>query len=175
MDKNSIFLIFNLLLVILAKYSGLIRSLSWSSTCYRISDEASFNINTEGGFRAESSMLRQQDQEAMASSSANNVNSNIAEQKEGEFLINQVKQDADNAVEEYKEEEHDEPEGRFIISEDEEEEEDSGIFAEEDVEAENGMLTSSTSTEELNQKFEDFIRRMKEELRIEAQRQPIMV
>jgi hypothetical protein len=123
-------------------------------------------------------MLRQQDQEAMASSSANNVNSNIAEQKEGEFLINQVKQDADNAVEEYKEEEHDEPEGRFIISEEEEEEEeeeDSGIFAEEDVEAENGMLTSSTSTEELNQKFEDFIRRMKEELRIEAQRQPIMV
>lgn len=173
MDKNSIFLIFNLLLVILAKYSGLIRSLSWSSTCYRISDEASFNINTEGGFRAESSMLRQQDQEAMASSSANNGNSNIAEQKEGEFFINQVEQDADNAVEEYKEEDHDEPEGRFIISE--EEEEDSGIFAEEDVEAGNGMLTSSTSTEELNQKFEDFIRRMKEELRIEAQRQPIMV
>lgn len=171
MDKNSIFLIFNLLLVVLAKYSGLIRSLSWSSTCYRISDEASFNINTEGGFRVESSMLRQEDQEAIASSSTDNV-SNAGDQKEGEFFINQVEQDADNAVEEYKEEEHDEPEGRFIISEEEEE---TGIFTEEYEEAGNGMLTSSTSTEELNKKFDDFIRRMKEELRIEAQRQPIMV
>lgn len=172
MDKNSIFLIFNLLLVVLAKYSGLIRSLSWSSTCYRISDEASFNINTEGGFRVESSMLRQEDQEAIASSSTDNV-INAGDQKEGEFFINQVEQDADNAVEEYKEEEHDEPEGRFIISEEEEEE--NGIFTEEYEEAGNGMLTSSTSTEELNKKFDDFIRRMKEELRIEAQRQPIMV
>lgn len=171
MDKNSIFLIFNLLLVVLAKYSGLIRSLSWSSTCYRISDEASFNINTEGGFRVESSMLRQEDQEAIASSSTDNV-SNAGDQKEGELFINQVEQDADNAVEEYKEEEHDEPEGRFIISEEEEE---TGIFTEEYEEAGNGMLTSSTSTEELNKKFDDFIRRMKEELRIEAQRQPIMV
>lgn len=173
MDKNSIFLIFNLLLVVLAKYSGLIRSLSWSSTCYRISDEASFNINTEGGFRVESSMLRQEDQEAIGSSSTDNV-SNAGDQKEGEFFINQVEQDADNLVEEYKEEEHDEPEGRFIISEEEEEEE-NGIFTEEYEEAGNGMLTSSTSTEELNKKFDDFIRRMKEELRIEAQRQPIMV
>lgn len=117
----------------------------------------------------------------MAFSSTENI-SNAEEQKEGEFLINQVKQDADNAVEEYKEEEHeveeskeeahDEPEGRFKI---EEEEEETRIFAEEDVEAGNGMLMSSTSTEELNKKFEDFIRRMKEELRIEAQRQPIMV
>lgn len=172
MDKNSIFLIFNLLLVVLAKYSGLIRSLSWSSTCYRISDEASFNINTEGGFRVESSMLRQEDQEAIASSSTDNV-SNAGDQKEGEFFINQVEQDADNAVEEYKEEEHDEPKNRFIISEEEEEE--TGIFTEEYEEAGNGMLTSSTSTEELNKKFDDFIRRMKEELRIEAQRQPIMV
>lgn len=172
MDKNSIFLIFNLLLVVLAKYSGLIRSLSWSSTCYRISDEASFNINTEGGFRVESSMLRQEDQEAIASSSTDNV-SNAGDQKEGEFFINQVEQDADNAVEEYKEEEHDEPKSRFIISEEEEEE--TGIFTEEYEEAGNGMLTSSTSTEELNKKFDDFIRRMKEELRIEAQRQPIMV
>lgn len=173
MDKNSIFLIFNLLLVVLAKYSGLIRSLSWSSTCHRISDEASFNINTEGGFRVESSMLRQEDQEAIASSSTDKV-SNAGDQKEGEFFINQVEQDADNAVEEYKEEEHDEPEGRVIIPEDEEEEE-TGIFTEEYEEAGNGMLTSSTSTEELNKKFDDFIRRMKEELRIEAQRQPIMV
>lgn len=173
MDKNSIFLIFNLLLVVLAKYSGLIRSLSWSSTCYRISDEASFNINTEGGFRVESSMLTQEDQEAIASSSTDNV-SNAGDQKEGECFINQVEQDADNAVEEYKEKEHDEPGGRFIISEEEEEEE-TGIFTEEYEEAGNGMLTSSASTEELNKKFDDFIRRMKEELRIEAQRQPIMV
>ncbi|KAH0986024.1 hypothetical protein GBA52_013201 [Prunus armeniaca] len=33
----------------------------------------------------------------------------------------------------------------------------------------------ATSTDELNKKFEEFIRKMKEEIRIEAQRQPIAV
>lgn len=42
---------------------------------------------------------------------------------------------------------------------------------EEHVEEESSML----STEELNKKFEDFIRKMKEDLRIEAQRQLVMV
>lgn len=46
-------------------------------------------------------------------------------------------------------------------------------FAEEEEEEEVG--NQMISTEELNKKFDDFIRRMKEELRIEAQRQLIMV
>jgi len=55
-------------------------------------------------------------------------------------------------------------ESRLSISEeDQEEEEEEG----------NGM--SIMSTEELNKKFDDFIRRMKEEIRIEAQQQLVMV
>lgn len=42
---------------------------------------------------------------------------------------------------------------------------------EEEREEQNGML----STEELNKKFEDFIRKMKEELRIEAKQKLVMV
>ncbi|PON33377.1 hypothetical protein PanWU01x14_353310 [Parasponia andersonii] len=50
-----------------------------------------------------------------------------------------------------------------LVKEEEEEEEEEEVG--------NGML----STEELNKKFDEFIRRMKEELRIEASRQLIMV
>lgn len=78
---------------------------------------------------------------------------------------------------------------RFLIEEEEEvaaaaeEEEETGILAledekeetfvgvEEEEEEENGKL----STEELNKRFDDFIRKMKEEIRIEAQRQLVIV
>lgn len=59
----------------------------------------------------------------------------------------------------------------FLLGEEvqvEEEEE-----AEEEEEEEHGM--EQLSTEELNKKFEDFIRKMKEELRIEAQQQLVLV
>ncbi|CAO2835735.1 unnamed protein product [Amaranthus hypochondriacus] len=46
---------------------------------------------------------------------------------------------------------------------------------EEDVEEEEEETISKMSTEELNRKFDEFIRKMKEELRIEAQRQLILV
>ncbi|KAK7299936.1 hypothetical protein RJT34_10766 [Clitoria ternatea] len=59
--------------------------------------------------------------------------------------------------------------GYFLIEENMEEEEEEE--EEEYVEEESCML----STEELNKKFEDFIRKMKEDLRIEAQRQLVMV
>lgn len=90
--------------------------------------------------------------------------------QQSESLINQVETDAEKAADEYKDQKEQKPEIEFIVSEEEEEE--NGTLAEEDEDG-NGM--SSTSTEELNKKFEDFIRRMKEELRIEAQRQLIMV
>lgn len=43
--------------------------------------------------------------------------------------------------------------------------------------AESTMVTNEelTNTDELNRKFEEFIRKMKEEIRIEAQRHPIAV
>ena len=58
---------------------------------------------------------------------------------------------------------------QFLSEENIEEEED--VVEEEEEEEENCTL----STEELNKKFDDFIRRMKEDLRIEARRQLVMV
>ena len=46
---------------------------------------------------------------------------------------------------------------------------------EEDDEEEEEEGSGTLSTEELNKKFDDFIRRMKEEIRIEAQQQLVMV
>lgn len=72
--------------------------------------------------------------------------------------------------------EEQERENQALIVEDGEGEEETGSLipkAEEEEEMkENEELTG---TEELNKKFEDFIRRMKEELRVEAQRQLITV
>lgn len=79
--------------------------------------------------------------------------------------------------EEGKDQEKEEEEETIVnVAEDEEENDvwpndDSLIEQKEDDEVGNGVM----STEELNKKFDEFIRRMKEELRIEAQRQLIMV
>ncbi|KAH0987416.1 hypothetical protein GBA52_014593 [Prunus armeniaca] len=171
-DKNCMFLICNLLLVVLAKCSGLIRSPYQS---HRTNDETTFK-NREGGSGFESPML-ETEEPAMQKEDVKVENMESAEHvaaekgQQSESLINQVETDAEKAAEEYKDQKEQKPEIEFIVSEEEEEEE-NGTLAEEDEDG-NGM--SSSSTEELNKKFEDFIRRMKEELRIEAQRQLIMV
>ncbi|KAL6284237.1 hypothetical protein ACE6H2_015166 [Prunus campanulata] len=171
-DKNCMFLICNLLLVVLAKCSGLIRS---PSPPHRTNDETTFK-NREGGSGFESPMLeteepaiQKEDVKVESMESAEHVAAEEGQQSEP--LINQVETDAEKAAEEYKDQKVQKPENEFIVPEEEEEEE-NGTLAEEDEDG-NGMLSSST--EELNKKFEDFIRRMKEELRIEAQRQLIMV
>ncbi|PQM42082.1 AT-rich interactive domain-containing protein 4B [Prunus yedoensis var. nudiflora] len=170
-DKNCMFLICNLLLVVLAKCSGLIRS---PSPPHRTNDETTFK-NREGGSGFESPMLeteepamQKEDVKVESMESAEHVAAEEGQQSEP--LINQVETDAEKAAEEYKDQKEQKPESEFIVPEEEEEE--NGTLAEEDEDG-NGMLSSST--EELNKKFEDFIRRMKEELRIEAQRQLIMV
>ncbi|PQQ20219.1 uncharacterized protein Pyn_05360 [Prunus yedoensis var. nudiflora] len=169
-DKNCMFLICNLLLVVLAKCSGLIRS---PSPPHRTNDETTFK-NREGGSGFESPMLeteepaiQKEDVKVESMESAEHVAAEEGQQSEP--LINQVETDAEKAAEEYKDQKEQKPESEFIVPEEEEE---NGTLAEEDEDG-NGMLSSST--EELNKKFEDFIRRMKEELRIEAQRQLIMV
>lgn len=71
----------------------------------------------------------------------------------------------------------------FIVENDEENDKDSeSVFAfedkdeeEDDEEEETRESMGMLSTEELNKKFDEFIRKMKEELRIEAQQQLIMV
>ncbi|XP_057972280.1 uncharacterized protein LOC131160520 [Malania oleifera] len=89
-------------------------------------------------------------------------------EQEGSIQPFSTEDEKEKEVEEEEEEEEEEGEQEGSIqpfsTEDEKEEE------EEEEEERNGL-----STEELNKKFEDFIRRMKEELRIEAQRQLVMV
>ena len=69
--------------------------------------------------------------------------------------------------------EEEEETGSFVLEEKKEQNESVSEFLIEEEEEEEGNGT--LSTEELNKKFDDFIRRMKEEIRIEAQQQLVMV
>ncbi|TQD74150.1 hypothetical protein C1H46_040308 [Malus baccata] len=173
-DKNFIFLICNLLFVFLAKHSGLTRSPAQSS--YPSHEETSLKTR-EGGLEFGSPMLETEEpvspKEDAKAGSMDSLENVAAEEHESEPLINQVEKHAEKEViEDYEEQKEQEPESMLVVSEEEEEEEEDGKLAEED---EDGTGRFGNSTEELNKKFEDFIRRMKEELRIEAQRQLIMV
>ncbi|KAM1000526.1 hypothetical protein ACFX2A_007264 [Malus domestica] len=181
-NKNFIFFICNMLFVVLAKHSGLTQPPSTQS--YASNDETSFK-NTEGGsdfgspiLETEEPVLPKEDTKTGRMDSLENVAAE--EEHESEPLINQVEKHAEKeVVEEYEEQKEQEQESMLLVEEEEEEEEeedddddDDGKLAEED---EDVTGRFGNSTEELNKKFEDFINRMKEELRIEAQRQLIMV
>ncbi|KAE8125396.1 hypothetical protein FH972_020208 [Carpinus fangiana] len=151
-DKNCIFLLCNGLLVFLAKYSGLTSSLSGSNH-----NEESFK-SVGDGLQPEPLIILETkeamlDKEALVETigSAEIV---AAEQhgREMDHFIKEVEKETEKSISKEEEQEHEEQER---------EEEEEG----------NGML----STEELNKKFDDFIRRMKEEIRIEAQQQLVMV
>ncbi|KAL0000581.1 hypothetical protein SO802_014362 [Lithocarpus litseifolius] len=177
-DKNCIFLLCNGLLVFLAKYSGLIRSVSGA-----YHNEESFKSNEYG-----------LQKEAVTESNASAENVAMEQGRENDHLVKEVREETGkSAVDEEGEAEGEESRSSISKQEEEEEEEETGSFVleekkeqnesvseflieeeeeeEEEEEAGNGML----STEELNKKFDDFIRRMKEEIRIEAQRQLVMV
>lgn len=124
--------------------------------------------------------------EAVTESNASAENVAMEQGREIDHLVKEVQEETGkSAVDE--EGEAGGEESRSFISKQEEEEEETGSFVleekkeqnesvsefliEEEEEEGNGML----STEELNKKFDDFIRRMKEEIRIEAQKQLVMV
>ncbi|KAL3503611.1 hypothetical protein ACH5RR_038060 [Cinchona calisaya] len=84
------------------------------------------------------------------------------------------------------EENHDEAEAEgirtyFIVEDDDHHQEnDDGFLLEEQVEEEgeeegSGIILEKLSEEELNKKFEEFIRKMKQELRIQAQQQLVVM
>ncbi|KAG2682567.1 hypothetical protein I3843_11G197100 [Carya illinoinensis] len=171
-DKNSIFLLCNGLLVFLAQYSGLTRSLSGST----YNDEYSFE--SEGnGLQPESSISESKktilEKEVMVEDMGTARNVALEQEREREYLIKELEKETEksaakeggggggeNGFSNSKEEV-----GIFVLENEEEQNETvTGLFLEEEEEEGNGML----STEELNKKFEDFIRRMKEEIRIEA-------
>ncbi|GMN62318.1 hypothetical protein TIFTF001_031403 [Ficus carica] len=188
------FLICNGLLVFLAKYSGLVRSLSLTSH----QDESRSNIVIESSHsdlsmekEVENVAVKEGNEEEFSFTNQREIETEVEieeaitegkEQEQGSRIMASKEEEEEEEEEENKEEsslvhvadlsndsflaeqgtkEEDEEDNKDVLEEYEEEEEE---------EVENGML----STEELDKKFDEFIRRMKEELRIEAQRQLIM-
>ncbi|XP_040989075.1 uncharacterized protein LOC121236712 [Juglans microcarpa x Juglans regia] len=181
-DKNCIFLLFNGLLVLLAKYSGLIRSLSGSS------HEVESITCVDHGLQPESSTLETTEavleNKVMLETVGSAENVALRQRREIDYLIKDVKKETEKtAVEEGGESrffisEEEEGEGVVYVSEDEEEPNESATSSfinKEEEEEEEDEGNEKLSTEELNKKFDDFIRRVKEEIRIEAQRQLVMV
>ncbi|XP_040986288.1 uncharacterized protein LOC121234422 [Juglans microcarpa x Juglans regia] len=182
-DKNSIFLLCNGLLVFLAKYSGLTRSLSGST----YNDEYSFE--SEGnGLQPESSISESKktllEKEVMVEDIGTAGNVALEQERERKYLIKELEKETEKSAAkegggggggggENRFSNSKEEVGIFVLENEEEQNETvAGSFLEEeDEDGGNGML----STEELNKKFEDFIKRMKEEIRIEAREQLVMV
>ncbi|GAV68801.1 hypothetical protein CFOL_v3_12304 [Cephalotus follicularis] len=147
LDKNCIFFLCNGLVVFLAKFSGLINSSSSKNNQstdqtfkHYENDTTSFTLETRAPL-VEGESLKPVLEDV-----------DVNEGQEIEKLVVEEKRVL------YKKER----ETDFFVAEDEEEEHESGLFNEEEG---NGLLT----TEELNKKFDDFIRKMKKELKIEAQ------
>ncbi|XP_021906049.1 glutamic acid-rich protein [Carica papaya] len=187
-DKNFMFLLCNGLVVFVAKFSGLITSSSSSSSPSRQNnnnnllgyddDQSLMIINNYEDVREQfklSVTIMEKETDA-----GEEVEDDVAAAIEDEVPVAEEKGgETEKIIMEDKGVGKGESETLLIRREEEEEEEedddDNGVLDDDeevrlDVEG-NGKL----STEELNKKFDEFIRKMKEELRIEAQRQLIMV
>ncbi|XP_062079805.1 uncharacterized protein LOC133784501 [Humulus lupulus] len=174
-DKNCIFLICNGLLVFLAKYSGLIRTLSLSNNPQ---DDQSDLLSMSP--TKELLVLENKDEAEVIESStieSSHDDENVVIKEEEETVLEEDRkeheQESEYAVLNQKEEEKEEEEETSLVHvhQEEEEEEEHTWSEDEEEDVGNGKL----STEELNKKFDEFIRRMKAELKIEAQQQLIMV
>ncbi|XP_021636768.2 uncharacterized protein LOC110632753 [Hevea brasiliensis] len=183
-NKNCMFLLCNGLLVFVAAFSGLISSSSEYKNRSSINESANNyeddalplvldQYSTESLLENEDKMA----QEKVAGEERRENDEYITgevgdletqqfivdddqpeESRESRVLITTVKENSEVFVEEdddYQREVVKEFDDKFPVQEEEE----------------NGML----STEELNKKFEEFIRKTKEEIRIEAQQQLVMV
>ncbi|KAF5479054.1 hypothetical protein F2P56_005559 [Juglans regia] len=174
-DKSSIFLLCNGLLVFLAKYSGLTRSLSGST----YNDEYSFE--SEGnGLQPESSISESKktilEKEVMVEDIGTAGNVALEQERERKYLIKELEKETEKSA---AKEGGGGGENRFSNSKE------VGIFFLENEEEQNETVTGSfleeeeeeegNGIEELNKKFEDFIKRVKEEIRIEAREQLVMV
>ncbi|CAJ2633759.1 unnamed protein product [Trifolium pratense] len=180
-DKNSMFLLCNGLLV----FVGLTKSFSASSSDDDKSSDSSDDLSS-------SKYIEEEDKEEDCSQShVLDVESNdlILVREDEKITSEPVEQNA--VAEEEAEDEVEENIENIIFINDEEQEEEVELFDADDEEGDKGSENdyilieennieeeeeeSCISTEELNKKFEDFIRKMKEDLRIDARRHLIMV
>ncbi|KAL6999141.1 hypothetical protein U1Q18_000302 [Sarracenia purpurea var. burkii] len=185
MDKNYLFLICNGILMFLAKTSGFI---SFSPSSDHPNDQLFKTIGDGEGLKSLSSseMIKDSLLEREVSMETTDPWENIAEHKEEEqqeeddekyFMEGETEESY--FIVDYKERnpragllittlDEDEDDGKFRIAENEKNGSTvNGIQSKEDEGDDNGLI----STEELNKKFEDFIRRIKEEIRVGAQQQ----
>ena len=182
-DKNCMFLLCNGLLV----FVGITRSFSGSSgvdepskyiedgSHYQYSDvEANERmLVVEKEVEKETSELDEQNTEAHEAIEINYYGKEVEENIENIIMEDEeeVKKSGISVLKEEEEPEEEEEEEEEKESEIDEILDGENVEEEEVVEEENWVL----STEELNKKFDDFIRRMKEDLRIEARRQLVIV
>lgn len=147
-----------------------------------------------GAYHNEESFISSEDglqKEAVTESKASAENVAMEQGREIDHLIREVQEETGKSAGDEEGEAGGGEESRPSISKEEEEEETSSFVLEEkisvseflieerieedDGEEEEEEGNGTLSTEELNKKFDDFIRRMKEEIRIEAQQQLVMV
>lgn len=161
LDKNYMFLLFNGLLVVVAKCSaGFVISLKPIETNWSNTDNKTFDY---GDFESYNTILELE---------YNSVHGRGTES----FLADEVTVEVDTKHQETEENvEDDDDEDDTLADNDGEEECDlrDGFINEEEEEEDVELLTSTE--EEMNKKFDEFIRKMKEELRIEAKRHLILV
>ncbi|KAK5834512.1 uncharacterized protein LOC108487955 [Gossypium arboreum] len=164
-DKNFIFLLCNGLLVFVAKFSGLVSSSSQHSNLsdYHYNHQSfksyTYIPQTESTHLDTSTPLLDLEKEENAGF--------VEEEAKGSSIDEPFVEDNEESETyepEEEEEEEDIEESENYQPEEEEEEE-------EELMEGNNVL----STEEMNKRFEEFIRKMKEGLRIEAQQQLVMV
>ncbi|KAK7363850.1 hypothetical protein VNO77_06009 [Canavalia gladiata] len=166
LERKYMFLIFNLILALLAKTTILTSSSQTFDIDFQASTNTNANVSEEPVFPLASFLMIEEEEEG------------IEQVKKKEECYEQVSEA------EGEEELFTESEGRVneaCIAEDDEREgrTEGGVMVTEDEELADAksMATNEevASTDELNRKIEEFIRKMKEEMRIEAQTQPIAV
>ncbi|XP_012443969.1 uncharacterized protein LOC105768553 [Gossypium raimondii] len=167
-DKNFIFLLCNGLLVFLAKFSGLISSSSQQSN---LSDDH-YNHQSFKSYtyipQTESTRL---DTSTPLLELEKEENAGFVEGEEKGSSIDEPFVEDNEESETYEPEEEEEEE-----EEEEADIEESETYEPEEEEEEELMEGNNVlSTEEMNKRFDEFIRKMKEGLRIEAQQQLVMV
>ncbi|XVE50833.1 hypothetical protein DITRI_Ditri01bG0195500 [Diplodiscus trichospermus] len=152
-DKNCIFLLCNGLLVFLAKFKD------------NLSDDQSFNSYEEDVLELEPKpplLLTEAAMESGVMEESQEENLAVAETNGEKWGLMTIEKE-----EEEEEEEENNAPFEQDIGESENQEREEKI----ELEEENRVL----STEEMNKRFDEFIRKMKEELRIEARQQLVMV
>ncbi|KAM1214024.1 hypothetical protein ACFX2I_005392 [Malus domestica] len=164
LERKYIFLICNGILAFLAKTS----TNSCCCSCNDESDEDGIAYVADEGEEEPTLTSEEEEEPTLTSEEVGQLQDLEKQQNVSLYTENHEEMQPEAFVEEEEEEEVSES----LMKQGEEETETQELATNSDVGDDQYDLTSST--DELNKKIEEFIRKMKEEIRIEAQRQPII-